>query len=68
MKYCPNCESLLTADMEVYVVSGEVVACEECCTTRYADEYFDEEELLELEESRRDQALWDAGKDARYGL
>lgn len=68
MRYCPNCEALLNADMEVYVIAGEVVGCEECCTPRYADEFYDEEELEEMEQDRRDQMLWDEAKDARYGL
>jgi hypothetical protein len=68
MKYCPHCETLLDAETEVYVMAGEVLGCDNCIRTAWADEFFDEEELLEMEQDRRDQMLWDEAKDARYGL
>lgn len=68
MKYCPHCETLLDAETEVYVMAGEVLGCDNCIRTAWADEFFDEEELEEMEQDRRDQMLWDEAKDARYGL
>lgn len=68
MKYCPHCETLLDAETEVYVMAGEVLGCDNCIRTAWADEFFDEEELYEMEQDRRDQTLWDEAKDARYGL
>lgn len=68
MKYCPHCETLLDAETEVYVRAGEVLGCDNCIRTAWADEFFDEEELEEMEQDRRDQMLWDEAKDARYGL
>lgn len=68
MKYCPHCETLLDAKTEVYVMAGEVLGCDNCIRTAWADEFFDEEELYETEQDRRDQMLWDEAKDARYGL
>ena len=68
MKYCPHCETLLDAETEVYVMAGEVLGCDNCIRTAWADEFFDEEELQEMEQDRRDQMLWDEAKDARYGL
>ena len=68
MKYCPHCETLLDAETEVYVMAGEVLGCDNCIRTTWADEFFDEEELYEMEQDRRDQMLWDEAKDARYGL
>ena len=75
MRYCPNCERELTADTEVFTTyrksvheSVEIIGCENCIRTAWADEFFDEEELQEMEQDRRDQAMWDAGKDERYGV
>ena len=72
---CPNCESQLNADMEIYTTyrksvheSVEIIGCENCIRSAFADEFFDEEELQEMEQDRRDQMLWDEAKDARYGL
>lgn len=68
MKYCPHCENLLTADTEVFVMNGEIIGCEECVNTRYADEYFDEEELYELEESRYYNSIADEHQLRRVGF
>ena len=54
MKYCPICNSLLTADTEVYTTirksiheGVEIIGCDNCINRTYADEFFDEEELNE---------------------
>lgn len=65
MKYCPHCESLLTADTQVFVMDGEVIGCEECVNTSYADEYFDEEEINEEYVLRYMDDIW---ADMRAGI
>lgn len=54
MKYCPHCNTLLTADVEVYTrprksrfESVEIIGCDNCVNTYWADEFFNEEELNE---------------------
>lgn len=68
---CPYCNSLINADTEMYVRPGksvhegaEIIGCENCIRTTWGDEFFDEGELLDLED-RKDQALWDDRKDRR---
>lgn len=69
MKYCPNCQSRLDADMTVYLIDGEIVGCGECVVERYADECREDWELEEemAAQDRRDQYLWDLAKEIRYG-
>ena len=75
MKYCPVCDSQLTADTEVYTKrrknryqSVEIVGCDNCIRSTWADEFFDEEDLLELEGEYIDNAQWEMAKDKRYRL
>ena len=63
MTRCPNCNTVLNADNEVYVINGELVACDMCCRTTYADEFFDEDEF-DLEEML-DQVMWEQAKERR---
>ena len=49
-------------------MNGEIIGCEECVNTRYADEYFDEEELYELEESRYYNSIADEHQLRRVGF
>ena len=66
MRYCPICKTDLNDDDQVFVHGGVITGCDYCTQTMWADEYFSERELTD--EDYRDQALWDAAKDARYGL
>lgn len=75
MKYCPICESLLTADTEVYtkirksVHEGvEIIGCDNCVNTHWADEFLDEEELNDLEESRYYNSIADEHQLRRVGF
>lgn len=74
MKYCPICESLLSADVEVYTrprksihESVEIIGCENCVNTHWADEFFDEEELEEMEKAQDsyDNYLWDMSQEMK---
>ena len=69
MKYCPVCESLLTADTEVYTTRRkskhegvEIVGCDNCIRSTWADEFFDEEEL---EDDEYDNYLWDMSQEMK---
>lgn len=74
MKYCPACDSLLTADTEVYTTRRknihegvEIVGCDNCIRTTWADEFFDEEELEEMERAQDeyDNYLWDMSQEMK---
>lgn len=65
MKYCPNCEKELNADTEVFVMGKEVVGCEWCMRSTWADEFFDEEELYDMEQDRYDNYLWDMSQEMK---
>lgn len=72
MKYCPICESLLTADTEVYTTRRksihegvEIVGCDNCIRSTWADEFFDEEELYDMEQDRYDNYLWDMSQEMK---
>ena len=67
MKYCPHCETLLDAETEVYVMAGEVLGCDNCIRTAWADEFFDEEELEEMEKAQDsyDNYLWDMSQEMK---
>ena len=74
MKYCPGCGRLLTADTEVYTrhrksvhETVEIIGCDSCINTQYADRFFDEEEREELERALDDydNYLWDMGQEMR---
>lgn len=72
MKYCPICESLLTADIEVYTrprksihESVEIIGCENCVNTHWADEFFDEEELYDTAQDNYDNYLWDMSQEMK---
>ena len=58
---CPNCERELTADTEVFTTyrksvheGVEIIGCEYCIRSTYADEFFDEEELSAREKAQDD--------------
>lgn len=74
MKYCPVCESLLTADTEVYTTirksmreSVEIIGCDNCINRTYADEFFDEDDLYEMEKAQDeyDNYLWDMSQEMK---
>lgn len=74
MKYCPVCETLLTADMEVYTTirksvheGVEIIGCDNCINRTYADEFFDEDDLYEMEKAQDeyDNYLWDMSQEMK---
>lgn len=75
MKYCPHCDSLLTADIEVYTrprksrfESIEILGCENCVNTHWADEFFDEDEIYEMEKNMHYNAIADEHQLQRVGF
>ena len=40
---CPVCGAEIAPGTYLYIRDGEVVGCEECVTTKFAEDYYEEE-------------------------
>ncbi len=63
MTRCPNCNSQLEQDMELYRIDGAVIGCSTCVEVIYADERYYLEALAQAQQDYMDNALWDRRKD-----
>ena len=71
---CPKCGGELTADTEVFTTyrksvheGVEIIGCEYCIRSTYADEFFDEEELYAREKAQDNHInnLWDMSQEMK---
>ena len=64
MTVCPHCQAVLHRDIEVFVQDGEVIGRSDCVTAVYADKFFEEDEMENLEDLL-DQVEWERGEERR---